>query len=97
MGMSTHVTAFRDLDGKFKEMMEIKKFCEAKRVSYPTEVSEYFGKYINDNEKDILESLSEVKIGKAVRSFTDESSDIYEIDLKDLPKDVKTIRFYNSW
>ena len=51
MGMSTHITAFRDQNGKLKEMLEIKDFCDSKGVSYPAEVNQYFGNEANERTK----------------------------------------------
>lgn len=95
MGMSTHITAFRDMDSNFKQMLEIKLFCDSRKVSYPKEVTDFFGSLVCENEEYLIESFTEMKV--PTRSYSSDGRKGFEIDVKDIPKEVKTIRFYNSW
>lgn len=88
MGMSTHVYGIRDMDGKYKKMMEVKQFCDSRGVSYPEEVRLYFG---HKTESEMLE----MEIPST--EYLDDSSQGIEIEVKDIPKEVKTIRFVNSY
>lgn len=100
MSMSTYVQAFRDFDGNFQKMMDIKNFCESQGVSLPREVEEYFGKYSLDDEPYIREQMSEVELPKGCKTEGDDSrvnGRYIEIDVTKLPKDIKKIRFTNSW
>ena len=97
MSMSTHIQAFRDMNGEFKKMLEILLFCREKGVSLPKEVEEYFGDNADYDEDEIKDEMLEIDITSLVRDWTSTSADGYEVDVKDLPKEVKTLRFYNSW
>lgn len=98
MGMSTYVQAFRDMDGEFKRMMEIKKFCDERDVSYPVEVAQYFGSSISESEKYITEEMLQVKLPtSAIEEFRDDMREGIEINVANIPKEVKTIRFVNSY
>lgn len=97
MGMSTYAQAFRDLDGKFNKMLEIKRYCEKNEVSYPKEVQEYFGGKAGTEEQFLIDGMREISIGEVVREWRNDHSEGIEIDLEDLPPEVKTIRFVNSW
>lgn len=97
MSMSTYVRGFRDMDGKFKEMLEIKRFCDSKKVSYPKEVTEYFGRNLAEDEQYMIGEMLEISIPH--KEFDDErvNGSGIEILVKDIPKEVKVIRFTNSW
>lgn len=97
MSMSTHVKAFRDMDGEFARMLEAKKFCDARKLSYPKEVDEYFQGDADLNEQSLRNQFLEVDISTAVVEWCDESSEGYEVEVTKIPKEVKTIRFFNSW
>lgn len=98
MSMSSYVQGLRDLDGKFKQMMEMKKLCDEKGFSYPKEVTEYFGSHLGESDKYITEQMQEVSLPKdLVKVSTDDSREFYDIDISRLPKEVKTIRFVNSY
>ena len=97
MGMSTHIVGLRDLDGKFKQMIDVKLACEKAGIDYPQGVSRYFDG--NESEPVIYleENLREVDISKAVSEYLGESKNGYTVDITKLPKDVNEIRFYNSY
>ena len=89
MGMSTHVIGFRPPDEKWKAMKAVWDSCKAAGVDPPKGVNEFF----DWQEPDA--AGVEVKI--KAREWSDDSREGYEIDVESLPKDVKVIRFYNSW
>jgi len=95
MGMSMHVTGFRDLDGKFKKMMKAKQYCDKEGLSYPKEVTEYFGSEIECKDEYIKEQFAEIEIPH--EEWSDDHRDGFEIEVKDIPKEAKTIRFYCSY
>jgi len=99
MGMSTHIKGIRDMDGKFKEMLDIKKFCDGKKVSYPKEVCEYFDGMEEESEEVIIEEMFEVNIEKteAVTEFSGDMQQGFIVDVSKIPKDIKEIKFYNSF
>jgi hypothetical protein len=97
MGMSSHVTAFRDQDGKFKEMLEAKLFCDQKKLSYPKEVSDYFGTYARESVECIKGEMLTVETKGFVKEWHNDHSEGFEVEVKDIPEGVKTLRFANSW
>jgi hypothetical protein len=97
MSVSTYLQAFRDLDGKFKKMMEAKKYCDKNNLSYPKEIKEYFGELLDQNDKDIEDEMAEIDIENVIEEYKEEMSEGFEIELSKLPKEVKKIRFINSY
>jgi hypothetical protein len=98
MGMDTFVVGIRDMDGKFAEMLELKKLCEKSKVSYPKEVAEYFGNLVDEDVRYIKDEMLRVDLDDIAKEYTDgESCTGYEIVVKNIPKEVKVIRFFNSW
>lgn len=97
MSMSTHVIAFRDMDGEFKRILEAKKFCDERHLSYPKEVEAYFRGYAGISENGLREQFLTVNIDTILTRWQDESSAGYELEVTQLPKEVKILRFYNSW
>lgn len=92
--MSTHICGVRDLDGQFTKMIQVKKACEAAGIGYPQEVCEYF-KYPQESEQCLRLEMEEMEID--FDSTSENGVVCYEVDLKDLPKEVKSIRFKNCW
>lgn len=102
MSMSMHVTAFRDMDGQFKRMLEIKNFCDAHEVSYPKEVTDYFGNTVSslDTDTSLYEDFAEIDLDNQLREWSDGHNGYrsgYEIDISDIPKEAKILRFYASY
>lgn len=92
MSMSTCVVGFRPADEAWKNMKSIWESCEAAGVEIPKEVLKFFdGKPPKDKPG------AEVSIKEAVRDWSDEYSQGFEVDLTKLPSNVKVLRFYNSW
>jgi hypothetical protein len=97
MSMSTRVQAFRDMDGDFKRMMEVKLFCDEHKVSYPAEVVKFFKGMAGESESCLRDEMLEIDIRACVRERSEDTSLYYEIDVSSIPPDVKTLRFSNSW
>lgn len=97
MGMSTYVKAFREFDKKWDKMMALKLLCEENKVSYPKEVEDFFGDEVEESEKYLREELNDVDTEKWVKEYSAEMQEGFEIDVKDIPKEVKTIRFVNGF
>jgi hypothetical protein len=94
MSMSTYVEAFRPPDEQFKKMLEIYNQCIELGVSIPKEVVAFF-----DGEPPsptgVKVNLNRLK--GVVSPYRDESREGVEINLDKLPKDIKILRFVNSW
>jgi len=93
MSMSTHIVGFRPPDKKWKEMKAVWDACEKADIEKPPEVHAFFG---HDEPDD---SGVEVDLEEAgcCKTFDREGYDGFDVDVSKLPKDVKIIRFYNSW
>lgn len=99
MGAILVVQGLRDLseDSKLQKMKKAKEACDTAGISYPKEVEEYFGDALGYTDLDtgIEDEMLNVEIPKC--EFRKVGIDGYEIQLKDIPKEVKTIRVYNSY
>ena len=88
--MSTHVRAFiAPTDETYLKHKEIWEVCNKNNVSLPEETEAYF------NGCDFPEDKLETKI--KAHEWSDNMQRGYEVYIKDLPKGVEKIRFYNSW
>jgi hypothetical protein len=101
MGMSTHITAYKD-PSEHDKHVKVLEVCREAGVSVPRETAAYFG----DDSEGIspeawshyeIEERLETSLGSAVSEWGDDYRSGYEIDVDALPKDVKKIRFYNSY
>ena len=93
MSMSTYVKGFRPPDKKWKEMKAVWDACEKADIEKPDEVLEFFG---HDEPDD---SGVEVNLEKdaCCKEFDCDGHSGFEIEVSKLPKDIKIVRFYNSW
>lgn len=97
MSTSQHIEGFRDMDGEFAKMLEIKLFCDAHAVSYPAEVEKYFDGEASNTEEYLRNALLMVDISQAVEEYKDTYSLGVDIHLDRLSPEVKFIRFRESW
>lgn len=91
MGMSTYVVGFRPADETWRKMKAIWDLCREAKVPPPAEVKAFFRGGSPENPG------MEVDIKAAVSEHHEDATDIYEVALDRLPKDVRYVRFYNSW
>lgn len=82
---------FRPPDEKWQKMKLVYDACVSAGIPIPDEVYSFFDGEAPDN------SGVEVDISKIVKEWGDDSRSGFEIELSLLPKDVKVLRFYNSW
>jgi hypothetical protein len=92
MGMSTHAVGFIPADEEWEKMKRALNACQAAAVPIPAEVCEFFGDE-NPNDK----PGREVSLAGALSEYSDDSRQGFEIDVAKLPKNVKVIRFFNSY
>ena len=92
MSMSTHVMGVIPPDEKWKQMKAVWDSCETAGISVPKEVEKFFN-YEKPDDAGVIFDL----VLPYARRYSDTGSEGYEIDVKDIPENVKTIRFYNSW
>lgn len=95
MGMSTSVIGIKPADKKFKKMYDIYANCEEMGIEIPKEVDEFFNNEEPD-EKGVCMDLSSENYS-CCKEYSDEMQEGYEVYVKELPKDIKIIRFVNSY
>lgn len=94
MGMSMHIIGIPERE-HFDKMVQLKLQCEELGVSLPDEVRNYFGSYHNESVSCLeYETLFQ---NVPYRDWGDDHSQGFEMDVKDIPKNIKTLRFYCSW
>lgn len=93
MSMYSYIELLRDSeDEEYQRFLKIRMLCEEAKVSAPTQVQEYFG---GTQESDYPLRI-DFKEPRKYSSACGDASGL-EIDIADLPKGVKTIRFVNSY
>jgi hypothetical protein len=96
MGMSTHIVGIKPPDETWIKMKNVYDACKAAGLSIPMEVENYF----EDEKPDprgVVIWLDNIR-NPAVTTWDDGSSaQGVEVDLTKLPKDIKILRFFNSW
>lgn len=80
---------FRPPDAKWRKMKDVYDACVLAGVEVPDEVAEFF----ENGEPD----PRGVEVELEAQEWQDDMRQGFEIAIKDLPKDVTHIRFYNSW
>ena len=65
--------------------------CQLAGIEIPDEVDKFFNGETPD------EAGVEVEIDSILDEWGDDIRQGYQVDLSKLPKDVKILRFYNSW
>jgi len=93
MGMSTNVYGIKPPDDKWKKMKTIWDACETMGVKIPNEVDKFFGGEEPD-DSGVLICLQGLG---CCSDFRREMMEGFEIDVTKLPKNVKVIRFENSY
>lgn len=91
MSMSTSVIGFAPPDKKWKKMKAVYDACLAADISIPDEVEDFF-----DGTEPDPAGVSVVLDGLLEKWATD-SQEGYQIEIAKLPKNVRILRFYNSW
>jgi hypothetical protein len=97
MGMSTGVEGFAPPDETWRKMKSIWNSCNAANVPIPAEVQKFFN-YDRPDESGVRIKLLHPQ-HESVSKYDDSKgcASGFEIDLSKLPKQIKTLRFYNSW
>ena len=94
MGMSMHVIGIPERE-YFDKMIEVKTKCEELGVSVPDEVKKFFGSYYVESTSCLEHEVLFQDVPH--REWGDDHSSGFEIDVKDIPDNIKTIRFYCAW
>lgn len=92
MSTSVRVIGFVPADTKWFEMKAVYDACINASVPVPYEVSNFF----NGENPNTLEGL-EIDIKQHVKRQEFVGCKCYDVSIKDLPEDVKVVRFEISW
>ena len=98
MSMSTSIQAFiPDTDEAYNKHKKVLLACLEADVELPKKTAEYFGSEYA--EEYLLEEKLEIDLeeGKHYNEFSKDSSEGFEIELKNIPEGVTKIRFSNSY
>lgn len=96
MGMSTHIQAYiNDDDVTYRKHAKVLKACAEAEISLPKETAEYFNVSVQESSLYLLDEKLEIEI--PFSEYSDDSSEGYEILIKDIPQGTYKIRFTNSW
>ncbi len=93
MSMSTYVKGIIPPDETWLKMKAIYDSCIEADIEVPDKVMEFFDNEEPDNAGVVID------LGRRYicRKWQDDMSEGYELDVKDIPEGVQTLRFYNSW
>lgn len=96
MSMSTNVIGIKLPDDKWIKMKAVWDACIIADVAAPDEVFEYFN-HEEPDEKGVVVDLHNYENKQCVKKYETENQSGYEVNIEELPPDVKIIRFVNSW
>jgi hypothetical protein len=89
VSMSTSVVGFVPPDAEYKKKEAAWHACKAAGVDIPRELEKFF----DDREPD----PAGMRVSIPAKEWRSDCQDGYEVFIADLPKNVKVIRFYNSY
>ena len=95
MGMSTHIVGFAPPDEKWRKMKAIWDSCEEAGIDVPKEVNDFFGGETPDECG--VEIRLQYPFHEAVREWSDDMREGFEIEIAKLPEHCKIVRVYNSY
>jgi hypothetical protein len=96
MGMSTHAIGFKGPDDKWRQMKAVWDACEDAHIDPPPKVRDYFEGERPDGEGVAVSEADLVSYG-AVREWSNDMREGFDIVVSRIPADVTTIRVYNAW
>jgi hypothetical protein len=97
MSMSTHIIGFVPPDEEWKKMKAVYDACVEAGVDLPRGVEKYFDGTEPQEEGKEIDLTEDNYNGLIVEPWEGDCCSGYQIELKKLPKNVKIIRFYNSY
>lgn len=99
MGMSTYMVGFVPPDEQWEKYKKVWFACKEAGIEPPDDVYDYFkGEEPSENGMEISIKYSKVpEVKSALKEYRHDTREGYEVDLTKLPKNIKVLRFYNSW
>lgn len=95
MSMSTSIVGIKPADEKWKQMKAARDACIKAGIEIPIEVNEFFD-WMTPDENGVLVNLEECS-ADCVEEYNNEGESGFQVNLSKVPKDVKFLRFTNSW
>lgn len=95
MSMSTRIIGFKPPDDIFRKMKVIWDSCKEADIEVPKEVEKYFEGETPDDAG--VQVNLDPRNCKCTKEYSEDMASGYEVDITKLPKDIKIIRFVNSW
>jgi len=97
MGMTTSIVGFKPLnepsDAAWQAMKKVWNSCVEANIDIPDEVLDFFeGQPPNDYGTNI-----DLEGAPGVREYHNGMDSGFEVEVNKIPKDIKVIRFYNSF
>lgn len=93
MGMISYVLGIIDPDDKWEKMKTVYDSCIDAGVEPPDEVLDFF----NSEPPDPKGVVITLKESEGVSKYKDDMREGFEVDLSEIPKQITTIRFVNSY
>lgn len=92
MSTDMYVRGYRDLDGLFQDMIEVKRACDKAGLAYPQGLHDYFGGDLCrfDEEEDLRKEMARIDLTACVTAG-DYGSE-YDIEVAKIPAECKIIR-----
>lgn len=105
MGVSTYIVGIKPADEKWKQMKAIWDACAKADVAIPDEVDEFFDGEEPDDEGVVvplgslyrIKDLGDRQTEDGLSYYQRDGTSGFELELSKLPKDIKKLRFYNSY
>jgi hypothetical protein len=94
MSMSTYVVGFADAGDVWQKHKRVYDACKDAGVSLPEETEQFFGFGKKPDPNGITVDLAD---HECCAPYKAEMQDGFEIDIRKLPKNIRKIRFYNSY
>ena len=92
MSMHSHVIGIRPPDEKWKKMKAAWDACEAADLQIPDAVGDFF-KWERPNDAGVVVELDQ----ECCRPYKADMQEGFTVDVSKLPKDVRLVRFINSY
>lgn len=93
MSMSTHIIGFKPPNEKWKQMKAVWDACETAKTPIPQEVLNFFNHEPPDDDGVEIN----LETHPCCEEYDEDMSEGFQIEIDKLPKDIKIIRFVNSY